>query len=156
VGANAPTLVGCAACITASRLLETEDSRRESENMRRHARGAWHDCSPPVVTKEVYSVKLSLQRKLELAGELAKVQPLLLRLHLIEKPRKRRPVRSLIVAGSVIAFGAVLAAAVLGRRCCRTSAPGDIQGFAQTVPDAEPPEAASGLETADQQSGEIP
>ena len=35
------------------------------------------------------SVALTLQRKLELAGDLAKVQPLLQRLHLMEKPKKR-------------------------------------------------------------------
>lgn len=105
---------------------------------------------------EVYSVGLSLQRKLELAGELAKVQPLLLRLHLIEKPKKRRPVRRLILAGSVIAVGTVLAAAVFGRQRCRAGAPYEVKGFAQTGPLAETPETAAGLEAVYPPSAEMP
>jgi len=101
-------------------------------------------------------VALSLQRKLKLAGDLAKVQPLLLRLHLIEKPKKRHPLRYLIVAGSVIAIGTVVAAVVFGRQRCQTSAPDDIQEFAQTGPDVEAPETASGVETAYQPSGAFP
>lgn len=99
---------------------------------------------------------LSLQKKLELAGDLAKVQPLLLRLHLIEKPKKRRPVRSLIVAGSVIALVTVVAAVVFGRKRCQTSAPADIQGFAQSGADVATPESSSGPETASQPAAEFP
>lgn len=81
---------------------------------------------------------LSLQRKLELAGDLARVQLLLQRLHVIERPKKRRPVRSLIVAGSIIALGTVVAAVVFGRKCCQTSTPADLRGFAHsdTIADA--------------------
>ncbi len=99
---------------------------------------------------------LSLQRELEVAGELARVQPLLLRLHLIEKPKKRRPERDLILAGGTIVVGTVVAAVVVGRGRCKTSTPDDIQGFAQTSVDAEPPETAFGLEGAEPPSGHEP
>ena len=95
---------------------------------------------------------LSLQRKLELAGELARVQPMLVRLHLIEKPKKRRPVRSLIVAGSVIALVTVVAAVVLGRKRCQTTTPGGLHGFAQS----DAPESASAPEAPEQPSAETP
>jgi hypothetical protein len=103
-------------------------------------------------------VGLSLQRKLELAGELAKVQPMLVRLRLIEKPKKRRPVRRLILAGSMIAVGTVIAAVVLGRKRRQTSTPDDLQGFAQAGTDAATPETASESEseTAYQPAPEFP
>lgn len=100
---------------------------------------------------------LSLQRKLELAGDLAKVQPMLVRLRLIEKPKKRRPVRSLVIAGSVIAVATIIAAVVFGRRRrCGTDAPGEVKGFAHTDPTDETPETASGFESEYPQSAEMP
>ena len=48
---------------------------------------------------------LTLQRKLELAGDLSRVQPLLRRLHVVEKPKQRHHVRNVILASSVIAAG---------------------------------------------------
>ena len=69
---------------------------------------------------------LSLQKKLELAGDLAKVQPLLQRLHLIEQPKQSHRLRSVILVGALI--GAVAAVAfALSNRCCRPdgSAVGD-------------------------------
>jgi hypothetical protein len=107
-------------------------------------------------TTEVYSVGLSLQRKLELAGELAKVQPLLLRLHLIEKPKKRNPVRTLIVVGSVIALVAVVATVVFGRKRSRPSGPADLQGFTQPDTAAETSEARSASGAPDEPSAETP
>ncbi len=99
---------------------------------------------------------LSLQKKLELAGDLAKVQPMLVRLRLIEKPKKRRPVRYLVLAGSVIAVGTVIAAVVFGRQRCRAGAPAEVKGFAQTDPVAETLDTASGLESAHPPSVEMP
>ena len=55
---------------------------------------------------------LSLQRKLELAGELSKVQPPLQRLHLLEKPKRRHRVRNVILVSSAIGAGAVFLVAV--------------------------------------------
>ena len=46
---------------------------------------------------------LTVQRKLELAGDLARVQPLLQRLHLVEKPKKRFGGRNVILVSGVIA-----------------------------------------------------
>ena len=68
---------------------------------------------------------LTLQRKLELAGDLAKVQPVLQRLHLVEKPKKRHHVRNVILVTSVIGAVAVVAVAVCRRRCCHN---GDVAG----------------------------
>jgi hypothetical protein len=59
---------------------------------------------------------LALQRKLELAGDLSKVQPLLQRLHLMEKPKKRHRVRSVMLVFGAIGAGAVVAI-VASRRC---------------------------------------
>ena len=60
---------------------------------------------------------LTVQKKLELAGDLAKVQPLLQRLHLVEQPKKRFGGRGIILVVSVIsAIGAVTAVALLWRR----------------------------------------
>jgi hypothetical protein len=60
---------------------------------------------------------LTLQRKLELAGDLAKVQPLLQRLLLMEKPKKRFGGRVVLVTSVVGAVTVALAAvAVLRRR----------------------------------------
>jgi len=64
-------------------------------------------------------VALTVQRKLELAGDLAKVQPLLQRLHLLEKPKKRFGGRNVIVVSSVIGAVALVLAAVAVRRRLR-------------------------------------
>ena len=63
---------------------------------------------------------LTFQRKLELAGDLSKLQPLLQRLHIVEKPKKRHRVRIVIFVSSTIAAGAVVAVVVCRRRgnCC--------------------------------------
>jgi len=60
---------------------------------------------------------LTLQRKLELAGDLAKVQPLLQRLHILERPQQRHRVRNAILVGAAIGAGAVVMVAVCRRRC---------------------------------------
>ena len=65
---------------------------------------------------------LTLQRKLELAGDLAKVQPLLQRLHLVEKPRKRRHVRNVILVSSAVGVGAVVLISMRRRGGCEDSA----------------------------------
>jgi hypothetical protein len=63
---------------------------------------------------------LTLQRKLELAGDLSKVQPLLQRLHIVEKPKKRHRLRNVVLVGSTIAAGTVIAVVVCRRRgCCK-------------------------------------
>jgi hypothetical protein len=59
---------------------------------------------------------LTVQRKLELAGDLAKVQPLLQRLHLVEKPKKRFGGRYVVFVSSVIGAVALVLAAVAVRR----------------------------------------
>jgi len=68
---------------------------------------------------------LTLQRKLELAGDLAKLQPLLQRLHILEKSKQRHRVRNVILVTSAIGAGAVVAVAVCRRRCCFS---GDVAG----------------------------
>jgi len=60
---------------------------------------------------------LSLQRKLELAGDLAKVQPLLQRLHLIEKPKQSHRLRNVPLVGALIGAVAAVALALGSRRC---------------------------------------
>jgi hypothetical protein len=59
---------------------------------------------------------LTLQRKLELAGALSKVQPQLQRLHLLPEPKKRHRKRNAILIGSAIALAAVVAAGAVRRR----------------------------------------
>jgi len=61
---------------------------------------------------------LSLQKKLELAGDLAKVQPLLQRLHLVEKPKQRHRVRNVILVSSAISAVVILVVVARGRRGC--------------------------------------
>jgi len=77
---------------------------------------------------------LTLQRKLELAGDLAKVQPLLQRLHVVKKPepKKRHLVRNVILVGSAIAVGAAVFALVFRRRGCQNSAVAGDGGYVQT------------------------
>jgi hypothetical protein len=60
---------------------------------------------------------LALQKKLELAGDLSRVQPLLQRLHLMEKPKKRHRLRNVMLVLSALGAGAVVA--VVASRCCR-------------------------------------
>lgn len=68
---------------------------------------------------------LTLQRKLELAGDLAKVQPLLQRLRIVEKPKERHGVRNVILASSVIGAVVLAAVAVLRRRARLDAASAD-------------------------------
>lgn len=75
---------------------------------------------------------LTLQRKLELAGDLSKVQPLLQRLHILEKPKKRHRVRNVILVSSAIGAGAVVLVVMSRRRSCHNSAVVGNGGYAQT------------------------
>ncbi len=59
---------------------------------------------------------LSLQKKLELAGALSKVQPELQRLHLVRKPKKRRGLRTAVIATCAFAVGTAVAAVIVLRR----------------------------------------
>ena len=59
---------------------------------------------------------LTLQRKLELAGALSKVQPQLQRLHLLPQPKKSHRRRNILLGGVAIAVAFVVAAGVLRRR----------------------------------------
>ena len=61
-------------------------------------------------------IALTLQKKLELAGALSKVQPQLQRLHLLPQPTKSHRRRNVILIGSAIAVAAVVAAGMLRRR----------------------------------------
>ena len=58
---------------------------------------------------------ITLQRKLELAGALSKVQPELRRLHLVP-PKKRHRLRNAILLVSVVLAVGAVSAAVLRRR----------------------------------------
>jgi len=80
---------------------------------------------------------LTLQRKLELAGDLSKVQPLLQRLHLMEKPRKRHRVRNVILVGA--ALGGVAVVLVSLRRGRRNGSLPDEGGYAQPESSQGPP-----------------
>jgi len=87
---------------------------------------------------------LTLQKKLELAGDLAKVQPLLQRLHLVEKPKQRHRVRNVILVTSAIGAVAVVVVAVCRSRCCRNGDVAGNGGFEQASSPTEespPPEA---------------
>ena len=85
-----------------------------------------------------------VQRTLEFAGALSKVQPQLQRLHLVSKPKKRHRLRNVVLVGSVIAFGAVAAGVVFRRRGCCGSALAVNGGAAhasfpeQGTPDVDP------------------
>ena len=68
---------------------------------------------------------LTLQRKLELAGDLAKVQPMLQRLHLVEKPKQRHRVRNVILVTGAIGAVTAVVVAVCRSRCCQN---GDVAG----------------------------
>ena len=87
---------------------------------------------------------LSLQKKLELAGDLAKVQPLLQRLHLVEKPKPRHRVRNVILVSSAISAVAILVAVARGRRACRADKAGVAESFSEQAgfpsPEALPTE----------------
>ena len=86
---------------------------------------------------------LSLQKKLELAGDLAKVQPLLQRLHLMEKPKQRHHIRNVILVGALISAVAAVAFALSSRRCRPDGAVLADGGDVQAGPAAEenPPAA---------------
>ncbi len=87
---------------------------------------------------------LSLQKKLELAGHLANVAPLLQRLHLVEQPKQRHRLRNVILVGTLIVAAAAVVA--MSSRRCRPGEPavGD-GGAAGAGPAAEetPPEVSS-------------
>ena len=89
---------------------------------------------------------LTLQRKLELAGDLAKVQPLLQRLHVVKKPepKKRHLVRNVILVGSAVGVGAAVFAVVFRRRGRQESAVAGDGGYAQT---GSTPQDAPGMES---------
>ncbi len=84
---------------------------------------------------------LTLQRKLELAGDLAKVQPLLQRLRIVEKPKQRHHVRNVILVSSAISAIAFVVFAVRGRRGCDNGAAAGNGGFEQADPTEETPPA---------------
>ena len=86
---------------------------------------------------------LSLQKKLELAGDLAKVQPLLQRLHLVEQPKPRHRLRNVLLVGALIGAIAAVALAMSSRRCRPGGAAVGNEGDAGAGPAAEetPPEA---------------
>jgi len=86
---------------------------------------------------------LSLQKKLELAGHLAKVAPLLQRLHLVEKPKQRHRLRNVILVGTLIGAAAAVVVAMSSRRCRPDGAAVGNGGDAGAGPAAEetPPEA---------------
>jgi hypothetical protein len=66
-----------------------------------------------------FSMALTFQRSLELAGVFSKVQPRLERLHLVEKPKPKRHLRrKVILVASTIAVGALVAGVVRRRRSC--------------------------------------
>jgi len=75
---------------------------------------------------------LTLKRKLEGAGDLARVQPFLQRLHLVEKPKERHPVRNaIVVISALVTIGAALAVA-FRRAGCRRSADNGSEESGQT------------------------
>ena len=76
----------------------------------------------------------TLQRKLELAGDLAKVQPLLHRLHILEKPKKRHYLRNVVIVCSAIGAGAVVAIMARRRRGDHNAIVGG-SGFTQDSPE---------------------
>ena len=84
----------------------------------------------------------TLQRKLELAGALSKVQPALRRLHLVP-PKKRHRLRNTFLLMSVGVAVAVVVAAALRRRGGGIDPPPEPDGDAQIgfTEEAEPPES---------------
>jgi len=74
---------------------------------------------------------LTLQRKLELAGDLSKVQPLLQRLHVVEKPKNRHRQRNVILACGAIGAGAACVFVARRRRGRRKDASAGSGGYAQ-------------------------
>ena len=89
---------------------------------------------------------LTLQRKLELAGALSKVQPELRRLHLVP-PKKRHRLRNAFLFATVV-VAVVAVAAVFRRRG------GGINPLAES--EAEPQTGLSEVEPADPESeGEL-
>jgi hypothetical protein len=59
---------------------------------------------------------LKFRKWLELAWRLAKVESLLQRLHLVQRPKQRFLLRNVVLAGSMFAGAAVGAGVVCGRR----------------------------------------
>jgi hypothetical protein len=94
---------------------------------------------------------ITLQKKLELAGALSKVQPQLQRLHLLRKPKKRHRLRNVVLVGSAIAASAAVAVVVLRRRgdCNDATAwnGGEAQDSSpkQDTPDIEPASEESAI-----------
>jgi len=81
---------------------------------------------------------LSLQKKLELAGDLAKVQPLLQRLHLLEKPKKRHRVRNVILVSGAIGAVVLLVAVARGRRACCADTAGVVESGSEQAGSPSP------------------
>ena len=91
---------------------------------------------------------LSLQKKLELAGDLAKVQPLLQRLHLVEKPKQRHRVRNVILVSSAISAVVILVAVARGRRACCDDNAGVGESFSENAGSSSPEAPTHGARLA--------
>lgn len=61
---------------------------------------------------------LTQRRKLELAGDLSRVLPLLQRLHIVEKPKERHIVRNVIFVSGTIAAAVVAIVYCRRQGCC--------------------------------------
>ena len=94
---------------------------------------------------------ITFQRSPELAGVLSKVRPQVERLHLVEKPTPKRHLRrKVILVGSTIAIGALVAGVVCGRRSCwKDAAAGNEDDRQTSSPEQYPLEAEpDGADTA--------
>ena len=91
---------------------------------------------------------LTLQRKLELAGDLAKVQPALQRLHIVA-PKKRFGGFKVVIVVSVVGAVALAVAAVAVRK--RLHRVDDVDAHLDTVVDA----AANGYDRAHGEAGSL-
>ena len=97
---------------------------------------------------------LTLQRKLELAGDLSKVQPLLQRLHVLRKPKpkQRHLVRNVILVSTAIGVSAVVLGAVLRRRDSQNGTVDGDGGYVQADPSThDDPDLESGFDAVARQ-----
>jgi ubiquinone biosynthesis protein UbiJ len=99
-----------------------------------HKAGHERDCdgrtkNSIMAAQRRFLMALTLQKKLELAGDLAKVQPLLQLLRRLEKPKERHDVRSVILVS--IGVGVVAAVVVLRRRGHHNGAVADDSDYSQ-------------------------